>query len=245
MALMRLWLVFAVSLIPSLLHAATLVVVDNSNPPFMYQDAGQAKGLYPSLLQALFKRLGEPVEVQAVPWKRALMLSASTEAGVGGIYKNAQRQQLYDFSEPLFEEKILVYVRRDNSFAFEALDDLAGRKIGTIRGWSYSEAFDQAARNGRILARENISDDANFKMLASGRLDAVLAIEQAGQQTIDRLKLQQIVALGQPLHSNPTYLAFGKNTDRRALLARINTLLHEMQADGSLNELLQQSLSTE
>ncbi|MET1080665.1 MAG: transporter substrate-binding domain-containing protein [Pseudomonas sp.] len=245
MVCLRLLLVMALGLGAEMARAATLIAVDNANPPFMYLHNGQVEGLYPRLLQRVFERLGEPVTFQALPWKRALALGESGSTGIGGIYKNAQREQLYDFSAPLLEERILVYVRQDQRFDFQGIADLHGRRVGVIRGWTYSEAFDQAAKQGHIQVKENASDASNFKMLASGRLDAVLAIEQAGQYSIRRLHLPQIVALEQPLNINPTYLVFAKSAHRQALLTRVDQILSAMREDGSLTALVQDSLAAE
>src|SRR5690606_24567875 len=86
-----------------LARAETLVAVDNANPPFMYQQDEQPMGLYPLMLQAVFARLGEPLSIQAMPWKRALLRGAAGELGIGGIYKNSERLEVFDYSAPIFE----------------------------------------------------------------------------------------------------------------------------------------------
>ncbi|MET1078561.1 MAG: transporter substrate-binding domain-containing protein, partial [Pseudomonas sp.] len=220
---------------------ATLVVLDNANPPFMYQQDGQPRGLYPRMLHAIFTHAGEPVEIRAVPWKRALLLGESAAAGIGGIYMNRRRLQVFDYSAPLFEEKLRIYVRKDRVFPFESVEDLTDKEVGTIRGWSYSESFDRAVREQRINARESTSDESNFRKLASGRLDAVIAIEESGQQMIRRLRLDGLVPLAKPLSVNPTYLVFAKDAEHRELLAKFNASLRAMRDDGSLQALIEQA----
>jgi polar amino acid transport system substrate-binding protein len=219
-----------------LARAETLVAIDNANPPFMYQLEGQPQGLYPQMLQAIFARLGEPLLIQPMPWKRALLRGAAGEVGIAGIYRNAERIKLFDYSEPIFEERLLLYVQQDKPLAFDQIGDLHGKRIGVIRGWSYSEDFDQAVREGRILAQEGSSDEANLRKLASGRLDAVVVIELAG--------LEHLTALPQPLSINPTFLVFAKQADQRELLQRFNQVLREMRQDGSLQRLVQQATAT-
>jgi polar amino acid transport system substrate-binding protein len=164
---------------------------------------------------------------------------------VGGIYKTSRRLALYDYSQPIFEEKLIVYVHRDKAFRFTRVDDLNGKRIGVIRGWSYTEAFDEAIRDGSIKVSESSSDEANFKMLVSGRLDAVIAIELAGQRIIQQLQLRQVLALTPPLGINPTYLVFAKQAKQKALLQRFDRTLLEMRADGSLDRLVQQAIGSE
>lgn len=226
-------------------RAAPVVAIDNANPPFMYQEAGQAKGLYPVLLRAVFKRAGIEVEVRAIPWKRALRMGENGRVGIGGIYKTAPRLEVFDYSQPIFEEKLLVYVRKGAALKFEQVGDLHGKRVGVIRGWSYTEEFDQALKSGRILATESSSDEANFRMLASGRLDAVIAIELAGQRLIQQLELSRMQALEPPLSINPTYLVFAKKAQQQALLQRFDQSLQEMREDGSFDRLVQQAIGSE
>jgi polar amino acid transport system substrate-binding protein len=227
-----------------LARAETLVAIDNANPPFMYQQDDQPMGLYPLMLQAIFARLGEPLSIQAMPWKRALLRGASGELGIGGIYKNAERLAVFDYSTPIFEERLLLYVQRERAFAFRGVEDLHGKRIGVIRGWSYTEAFDQAARTGQIDAQEGSSDEANLRKLASGRLDAVIAIELAGQRLLSHPGLEQLEALPQPLSINPTFLVFAKQAGQLELLQRFDQALQEMRQDGSLQRLTEQAMAT-
>ena len=135
-------------------RAETWVAIDNANPPFMYQQDNQPMGLYPLIVQAVFARLGEPLSIQAMPWKRALLRGAAGEVGIAGIYQNAERLQVFDYSAPIFEERLLLYVHREKPLQFRGIEDLHGKRIGVIRGWSYTEEFDQAARTGQIDAQE-------------------------------------------------------------------------------------------
>jgi len=227
-----------------LARAETLIAIDNANPPFMYQHQGQPQGLYPQMLQAIFARLGEPLQIQPMPWKRALLRGAGGEVGIGGIYRNAERIKVFDYSAPIFEERLMLYVHQDRPFVFGQVGDLHGKRIGVIRGWSYTEDFDQAARSGQILAQEGSSDEANLRKLASGRLDAVVAIELAGQRLLQLPGLEHLTALPQPLSINPTFLVFAKQADQGALLQRFNQVLQDMRKDGSLRHLVQQTIAT-
>lgn len=227
------------------LRADPVIAIDNANPPFMYQQAGQAEGLYPVLLRAVFERAGINVEIRAMPWKRALRMGENGKVGIGGIYKTAPRLEVFDYSQPLFEEKLLIYVRKGAALKFDQVSDLYGKRVGVIRGWSYTEALDEAIKTRRIDASQNSSDEANFRMLASGRLDAVIAIELAGQRLIQQLQLSRMQALEPPLSINPTYLVFAKKAQQQALLQRFDQSLEEMREDGSLDKVVQQVIGSE
>ena len=76
-----------------------VVAVDNGYPPYMSGTKKDVKGLYPRQIKAIFSRIGVEVDVQAMPWKRALKAGEEGRAAVGGIYKNKKRLEIYDYTQ--------------------------------------------------------------------------------------------------------------------------------------------------
>jgi polar amino acid transport system substrate-binding protein len=166
-----------------------IIAVDSGNAPFMYEKDNQAAGLYPLLIQDAFKRMSVAATVEAYPWKRALAMGESGEVGIGGIYKTETRLKIYDYSAPLFSEKLLIYVKKGNGFEFNSVNDLEGRTLGVMSGWSYGDTFDQAKAQGLFKVQEVSTDAANFEKLLLGRVDGVVAIELTAQQLISEKQL--------------------------------------------------------
>jgi len=219
-----------------------IIAVDSGNAPFMYEKDNQAAGLYPLLLQDAFKRMGVPATVEAYPWKRALVMGESGEAGIGGIYKTELRLKIYDYSAPLFFEKLLIYVKKGNGFEFNTVNDLKGKTLGVMSGWSYGDIFDQAKAQGLFKVEEVSTDIANFEKLLLGRVDGVIAIELTAQQIIsEKQYVGQIEVLATPLSINATYLVFAKSLQQTALLEKFNTVLAAMRQDGTYDLLVSKS----
>jgi polar amino acid transport system substrate-binding protein len=215
------------------------IAVDSGNPPFMYAQEGQAAGLYPALLKAVFNEMGIPVKIDAYPWKRTLHMGEAGLAAIGGIYRNDERLKIYDYSEPIFKEKLVLYMNRKTTFAYHSIADLKGKRIGTILGWSYGPAFDAARRRKLFVVEAVPSDSLNFKKLQGGRLDCLIAIEPAGRRIIEKEHLQDIiVAAGQPIAINDTHLVFAKKLHQTKLLDTFNATLKAMRSDGSYNRIL-------
>jgi polar amino acid transport system substrate-binding protein len=215
-------------------HAASEIAVDVADPPFMYEADGHATGLYPTLIAEAYRRIGIAVSLQAMPWKRALEGADEARSGVGGLYKTTDRLEKYDYSEKLFDEVLEVYVRKGEGFAFATPDDLKGRTIGVIRGWSYGDAFDTARRRGLFTVEEAAGDDQNFAVLAAGHIECILAIRQAAAAMIAARHLEgRVEALARPLSINPAYLAFNKSSDKRDELRQFDAAIDAMRADGS------------
>ena len=223
-------------------QAGETVAVDTANPPFMYGENGQAAGVYPALLREAFKRMKVELRIEPQPWKRALAgIDAGTE-GVGGIYKNAERIKKYDYSEKLFDEATYVYARAP--FAFTGVESLKGKRVGVLRGWSYGEDFDKAAKAGEILTEEVGGDAGNFEKLAAGRLDAVIAIKEAAAAVIAAAGYGgKVTALDPPLAVSPTFLAFAKSQGKTAMLEDFNVALAAMRQDGSFDRIVSDAFS--
>lgn len=241
-ALIALWA--GAALLASACAADTVRInVDAENPPFMSAREGQPSGVYPALIATALTRMRQPFTLEAKPWKRALLELDEGRAGVGGIYKNGERAAKYDFSDPMLTEHIAVYFNKARPIAFKTLSDLYGKRVGVIRGWSYGDAFDAARRKGAITVEEVASDKANFLKLVHGRLDAVLAVEEAGRAVIAAEKLAAIDHSEALLASNTAHLAFNRSAGQSDLLARFNKAIGEMKRDGTLDAIVRAELA--
>ncbi|WP_028578805.1 substrate-binding periplasmic protein [Desulfogranum japonicum] len=224
------------------------LAVDDANPPFMYMDSStkKAAGLYPEMAKVLFREIGVDVDVSAYAWKRTLQLSEEGQFGVIGIYKNDKRMQIYDYSEPIFDEKIVVYAPAGQDFPFKDAMSLKGKKVGVLKGWSYGDVFDKLKGSGELTAEENSADELNFKKLLAGRLDCLLAIEEAGDSLVNKLGASgKVVKFDPPLVVNSTYIVFAKKSNQGELLKKINATVSQMKGDGSYNTMLQEIFSAE
>jgi polar amino acid transport system substrate-binding protein len=238
------------ALIPAILFSAAstfasaagpvIIDLDSANAPFMSAKDGKAVGIYPAIIQAAFKHMNVAVTLQPEPWKRALEETDNGKAGIGGVYKNADREKKYDFSDKLFTEKIQVFYSKTAPVAFSGLDDLKGKKVGVIRGWSYGDDFDNARKAGAVIAEDGDSDEGNIRKLDAGHLDVVIAVAESGAAIMAKDKNVGVVAT--PLTQNPTYIAFAKTANMKALLHQFDQALKEMQKTGELKSAVSAAL---
>jgi len=216
-----------------------VVAVDDSYYPYMYGSENNAKGLYVQQIAAIFLRLGMEVEFTALAWKRALQKGDKGAAAVGGIYKNINREQVFDFSQPIFEEELVVFVRKDSAFPFSTLADLKDHKVGLVYGWSYGSTIDKARKEDIFAVEESNNNAVNFKKLIRGRVDCIIVDRIAGAVLIKEMQLgNKVEMLSVPASINQTYLVFAKSYNQRILMARLNNALARMQKDGSYKRLV-------
>lgn len=224
-------------------HAGEIVSFDQSNPPFMYEQNGTAKGLYPDIIGETFRRMRLPVVLQSLPWSRAVGGAERGDWGLAGLYRTVQREEIFDFSVPLYDEVLCVFVRKGGEFSFEGVEDLDGKLVGVLRGWSYGDAFDRAVRDGRLTVEAVNFDRINVIRLLAGRVDAILMMPECFamiRREVD--PAEQLIALPVPLAVNRTYLGFAKSTHRRAVLEQFDAALASMKHDGTFERIVRDNL---
>ena len=218
--------------------AGEKVCFDQENPPFMYQKGEAPTGLYPAIISEAFKRMNVPLTVECLPWNRVIAGADAGEWGVGGIYQNEERLKKYDYSAPIFEEKLMIFVMQGNEFSFNGVADLSGKTVGVMRGWSYGDAFDKAVASGSITKEEVESDEMNFKKLIAGRLDAIVAAPETWLGLKGALdKEGKVVMLSTPMTVNKTYLIFNKSAGKTSLLATFSQTVEAMKTEGVIETL--------
>ncbi|MCW7537883.1 transporter substrate-binding domain-containing protein [Aquabacterium sp. A7-Y] len=220
------------------------VGVDTANAPFMYERDGRPAGVYPTLLLATFARMKTPLDLKVAPWNRIMAAVEQGQAGAVGVYSNAERRRRYDFSEPLYTEKIFAWAPAHRAATLRSLADLKGLRVGVLRGWSYGDAFDAAVRDGSVRAEVVAEDTYNFRKLAARRLDVVLAVEQAGAAQLRSGRYPGVAASAAPMLLHPAHLVFLRQAGKGALLDRFNIELRELRSSGDYQRLVDGALAT-
>ncbi|MGH8353674.1 MAG: substrate-binding periplasmic protein, partial [Pseudomonas sp.] len=108
---------------------------------YSYAENGQAMGLYSDILRAAFARMpAYRVEIRPVPWRRGLAEMAKGSAfALYPPYHRPLERPYIDYSRPILEEKVVVFVRASVARTHR-IDDFpaayAGLRIGLNDGFS-------------------------------------------------------------------------------------------------------------
>ena len=239
--------IFSLILMSSMLSAThaeeprqLTVFVDNSYPPYMYElEALEADGLYPRLIEEAAKRTSYQLEIKAYPWKRALALGAAGTGAVGGAYRNDERLKIYDYSVPLYEENLVLFVNKDRPFEFGNVEDLGGKLVGVNRGWSYGQQFDEARNRELFTVSIKNSPEENFQLLALGRIDCVILDKLSGNSYVELLNIKdKIDVLPNPFSINNGYLIVPKQLSMQTFLDEFNASVEGLRREGMYQEIV-------
>lgn len=217
--------------------ARSLVIFgDDSYPPVIHAAQGRPKGFLVEVLERVEPRLQARFDIQLMPWKRAYVLALRGQGGLIGVSRNQEREGLFDFSRPIYNDDIRIVVLKGQAFAFKELADLRGRRIGGVSGASYGERVDAAIREGLIQVDRDIGQVSRLRKLLAGRLDAAfigngergfewqLGSHPELQEHRDKFELLPV-----PLTSDPLHLAFPKAMQQRDFLAAFDQLTKELK----------------
>lgn len=131
------------------------------------------QGASVAVAKAAAKAMGYELKVDFLPWARAV---AAAESGAGGVvgyfpeYHSADVASRFVLSNPIGSGPLGFVEQRAAPVTWNALTDLAGKPIGTVRDYVNTDAFDRMAAEGK-LSVEVVNDDAtNLKKVAAGRI---------------------------------------------------------------------------
>lgn len=155
------------------------VVSDSNTPPYAIFDASGtlSAGLSKDILDAL--AMLNNLEIQYLDLPRA-RIESWLETGQADIacFLNPDwvvEPSLYNWSPPLFATQQL-FIRRADSPPITALPDLAGKRVGTTRGFTYPE-LEQVFALGDVIRDDAHTLQSNLKRLEQGRLDVVMSVD--------------------------------------------------------------------
>lgn len=189
-------------------------------------------GFEVDLADALSKEINRPFDVQQNAWDNLLpaLRRGDIDLIINGMEVTDERQRQVDFSIPYYAYNEQVIVRRGET-RIKGFDDLKGYVVGTLGG-SVAE---------RML-RDTYHDEpklysdmyAIHRDLALGRLDAVfldgpIANYYAPQNPT-------LTPVGRPVGGG--VYAIAMRLDDHELKMAVDTALHKLYADGSLEQIL-------
>lgn len=222
-------------------HARQLTMCTLNWEPFYGEDLPR-NGFFTELVREAFERGGHTVNVEFMPWARAMLeVEQGDREVLLGAYYSDERAATFHASEPIYTAEVgLVAHRRVGIESFSSLRELTDYTIGYGRGFTVTEEFD----NADYLDKEPAEDLAqNVKKLYAGRIDMIAGsfanIRYAAQQ--QGMNLGELVFLQPALVENSLHIMISKAApDGEQLLADFHRGLEEIREDGSYEQILRE-----
>jgi polar amino acid transport system substrate-binding protein len=216
-----------------------ILVTDEWSP--YYGSGLKEGGFLADIAKTAFKRVGIECEVQFFPWNRAFNTAKNGmyDGVLGGFYLK-EREAYFAFSKPIGESHLVFVSWKNSGISWKKLEDLRNHSIGTVRGYRYTNAFDDAAWLEKIPAA---STEANLKLLVDHRLDLML---DAREVVLYLLKTTypgtQVDILDPPLATNALHVMFSKKCPEwENKVKAFDRGLAMIKADGTVSSIMAKS----
>ena len=209
-------------------------------PPYeMTTDSGDFEGIDIEVAGAIAEKLGLELVVDDMDFDAALLAAQQGKSDIvmAGVSVTEERQQVMEFSDSYATGVQVVIVPEDSDIA--SVDDIADKMIGTQRGTT-----------GNIYCTDDYGEDhvttydnglTAVQALNNGQVDCVV---------IDQEPAKAFVAANPGLKILETeYVsedyAIGMAKGNTALLEAVNKALAELQADGTVQAIVDKYISAE
>ena len=215
-------------------------------PPYeMTTDDGDYEGIDVEIAGAIADKLGLELVIDNKDFDAALLAVQGGEAAdmvMAGVTVTDERKAVMDFTDSYASGVQVVIVPEDSDIA--SIDDMQGKMIGVQRGTTGDLYCSDTVENGGFGA-ENVTPYPDgltaVQALMNGQVDCVV---------IDNAPAQEFVTANPGLkildteYANEDY-AIGVAKGNTQLLDAINGALAELEADGTIQSILDKYISAE
>ena len=219
--------------------------VNATREPFSFVDeAGRISGHDGDLARLIGARLNRPIEFIDVRFDALIpgLQSGKMDLIVTGMSATDERRKFVDFSEPYYDNKIVMLVRKPISAAapdvaggaaieLRTLADVARRPLGVLQGSAHDTWAQQHLPDTQLLQFLSMADllvAVEARKVDAGIIDADTMREVA--RTRDDL-----VTLGESLYASDVGAGFRK--DSAALRAEFDAFLNHLESTGVLADM--------
>ena len=209
-------------------------------PPYeMTTDSGDFEGIDVEVAGAIAEKLGLELQVDDMDFDAALLAAQNRKSDIvmAGVTVTDERQKVMDFSDTYAEGIQSIIVPEDSDIA--SADDLTGKAIGTQRGTTgYIYCTDDFGEDNVIAYDDGLTA---VQALNNGQVDAVVIDNAPAKSFVEANPGLKILDTA---YAQEDY-AIGVAKGNTALLDAINSALEELQADGTLQAIVDKYITAE
>ncbi len=203
-------------------------------PPLYYTtEIGEAKGELINLAQKLFSKLGVVMRPYSRPAKRLLIDYKNGSFNVWiGMTSLPELNEIAHISPLTVSELIFCSYAMSEENAISSLEQLKGKRVALIRGYSYGEWGDKIRdSSSQINYTEISSHETALKFLNAGRADVLLAY----RGPVSGISTSAVPFIETEINRYPLHISVSKRTPMsREILAKLEAAFIELKDNAEL-----------
>lgn len=247
MRIKLLLLTFTLSLIALIARAKESNVINLATyvePPYANFVNDEYVGIHVDIINAIAAKLNISVNFIQCPFVRCLSLMKTGDADlIIGIKLTTERSQYMSYITPPFSIQhfpLRFFVQKDSEIKLDEYQDLKSLRIGTLRGVSYFEQFDNDQSLSKFEVREY---QQLIQMLLKSRIDTFMEREESILPWIDQDVYQTQVKLANYQYAKAmgSYIAVSKNSSWHSKLVELKVVAQQLIDSGEMKHILSKS----
>lgn len=214
-------------------------------PPYeMTADDGSFEGIDVEVAEAIADKLGLELQIDDMDFDAALLAAQNGKSDMvmAGVTVTEERQTVMDFSNTYATGIQVVIVPEDSNIA--SIEDMTGKMIGVQRGTT-GDLYCSASVEDGGFGEENVTPYDNgltaVQALQNGQVDCVVIDNAPAQEFV---KANPGLKILDTEYANEDY-AIGVAKGNTQLLDAINGALEELEADGTLQSIVDKYITAE
>lgn len=242
----RAFLLCLVIVLNSFVFAADIRIPVEHWPPWeIAEDQDRqmvSKGVAVELVREIFRRYGKGIQLQTVPWKRALF---QMEHGLADLLpmvtQSEARQKYMVFTQPIFTDPIIFAYKQSTigQLKWQDWEDLRQYVIGTVHGYEYGTNWNLAVSKYGLRTEPSNKDSYNLKKLMAGRYDLTLQYRSVAIEILKTFPDNNGIILDSKSISQTDFrFAISKKSPLVKDIKIIDQIITDMKADGSYAKIM-------
>jgi len=224
--------------------------------PFEYVDGGEFKGIDMDIIREIARRANLNIKIKDMKFDSIIMAlsSGSIDVAISALTISSTREKMVHFTPPYYEASQVAIVPESDVFfsskksvesLISAIDSRVNLRIGVASG-----------QTGAFYALGD--EDWGFKGFKKAKVlpfaNGSLAINALKNHQIDIVIIDKMPAIILtranpntkiiPLSLTSEQYAIGVNPSKKALLAKINSVLDEIKKDGTLESIISKYMTS-
>lgn len=236
-------------LLSTTMDAKSLTLVTLESPPSEYFENNTAKGINVDIVKEALKRIGYDVDIQFVPWKRALLMVEKGQADgiIDAAYTQERAKYLHYPEEEIYVEEWYAFKKKSSEITLdEDFQNAKDIKLGISRGFVYGGKIQKAIDNNMFkFLDESFNNELNIKKVYAGRFDMFLGIKRTILELAKKIGYENKISIVKMtgtdedylLSLSKTYLGFSKKNVSKKLVDNFSKALSSMKEDGTIAQI--------
>ena len=207
--------------------------------PFSYEVNGVVSGPAADIIQKVCSEAKIDCTMRLLPWRRAQEEVATGAANALFLIGwNEERAKTLYFSPPVLNTEYGFFVREDHPLHFKQNSDVKGYTVGVYGPSNTATALEKIKTEIKDMTIDMTpSDEAAFRKLSVGRVDAVFSNRDVGYDAIRKLNLKNIRYSGRQ-QSLKYYIGFSQKFADKKLVDQFNAMFRDLHKRGVIQEIL-------